>query len=111
MKVSKKNLVLAGVMFDEEAKKFAHAFMAWSKIAHVRECYEAGDVAFTIAEMDSPEKEISEKYVNAVHYACRTLFLLDNKFYRSEHMHVVCRLENLEDMETALEEIENFISA
>lgn len=109
MTVSKKNLILAGVMFKEDAKNFSHAFLIWSKMAHLKECYEAGDVSFSIAEMDSPSEEISAKYVNSVHAACRSLFLLDRKFYMSEHLHIVCRLENLEDMVNALEEIEAFL--
>ena len=111
MIVSKKNFILAGTMFEEEAKKFAHAFAIWTKMAEVKGNYENGDVSFYFAEMDTPQKEITEKYVSTVHAACRALFALDRKFYIKEHLHVVGRLENLADMEKALGEIDYFLSA
>lgn len=111
MTVSKKNLILAGAMFREEAERFAHSFSVWTKMADLKEHYEAGDVSFSIAEMDSPSEEITAKYLNSVHAACRSLFLLDRKFYMREHLHIVCRLENLEEMVNALEEIESFLEA
>lgn len=111
MIVSKKNFFLAGTMFSDEAKRFAHEFTTWSKMADLKGRYEEGIVSFSIAEMDCPEKEITEKYVHSVHAACRALFVLDRKFYNQEHLHIVTKLENLADMESALEIIDSFLAA
>lgn len=110
-KLSKQNFKLSAVLETKKFMDFSHYYGNFSKAEKYYDSYKDGNRSFSTAEMENPEEELKNRYIESVHRAINKLFVLDRAFFKTEGVHIVAKLECFDDYVEVLHEIAAFANA
>lgn len=109
-KVATERLRLAAAFCTPEFMKFSGMYNIYRVRKEEYEGYMGGKVTFKSAELMNPEQELYDAYIGAAKVAISKLYNVDRAFMKKEGLHIVTRLESLNEVIEALEEIENWVN-
>lgn len=108
-KVATEKLRMAAMFCTVEFMKFSNAYNVYRSRVDDYSNYMNGTRTFKTAELTNPEQDLYQAYIDAAEIAINKLYTVDRAFMRKEGVHIVTKLESLNDVLAALEEITDWV--